>query len=76
MARRTIQPEYLEFLQWCRGRADALSRKALVIAENMDRTKRTGHLYRGYLAAVHFPGESPNVQAWLRSLGVIRATAL
>jgi hypothetical protein len=70
MAGGTIQPDYLEFLEWCRGRADVLSRKAVLIAENVDRTNRTGHLYRGYLAAVHFLRENPDVQAYLRSLAL------
>jgi len=70
MAGKTIQPEYQEFLEWCRRRADAVSRKAVVIAENVDNSNRTGHLYRGYLAAVHFLRENPNVQAWLRGLGL------
>ncbi len=70
MAGRTIQPQYPDFLEWCRGRADALSRKAVVIAENVDRTNRTGHLHRGYLAAVHFLRENPNVADWLRGLSL------
>ncbi len=66
----TVQPEYDEFLAWCRQRADALSRKAIAIAENVDRTNRTGHLYRGYLAGVQFLRENPGVQGWLRSLAL------
>ncbi len=68
MAQAVAHPEYREFLDWCRQRPDALSRKAIVIAENRDESNRTGHLYRGYMAAVHFLAENPEVQEWLETL--------
>ncbi len=63
-----VQPEYRDFLDWCRRCPNPLSRKAVVIAENLDQSNRTGHLYRGYLAAVHFLRENRGVQDWLRGL--------
>jgi len=68
MARATKHPECQEFLEWCRHRGDALSRRAVVIADNLDDSNRTGHLHRGYRAAVHFLRENPEAQDWIRTL--------
>lgn len=68
MAGAIAHPDYGEFLDWCKDRADALSHKAIIIAENLDNNNRMGHLRRGYLAAVHFLRDNPNVRDWLSGL--------
>jgi len=59
-------PEYQEFLDWCRAQGDDLADKALAIAENRQAHNRTGHIMRGYLAAVPFLLEHPVVRERLK----------
>jgi hypothetical protein len=62
----TTRP-YEQFLEWCRAHGGALGRRAWEIGTNTDRTNRTGHLMRGYLASVQFLHQNPNVANWIVS---------
>ena len=66
MGRIAENIEYKRFLDWCKKNKNDLANRASEIAENRDNSNRTGHLYRGYLAAVHFLSEYPSVHEWLK----------
>jgi len=61
---------YEEFLAWCGRERNWLARRALEIARNTDQTNRTGHIMRGYLAAVPFLRQNPAIARRIRRFPV------
>lgn len=67
-----ILPTYEEFLAWCRSARPGseladVAERAVEIAENRDESNRTGHIMRGYLAAVAFLSEQPALRGRIES---------